>query len=163
MEQGDKSDKRQMLIGVAGAVAVILIAFAVWELAVRNASVEEEYKIDFWVNGQKAGKVSMSQLETLPTVSYLDTYSQSAATDEGPMLKDVILLLIHESALQDNTSIHISSDLTYEERNLTWGEISNPSNSYILDFTNKGTTKLTSPDTPKNKRVRDVTDIEIGE
>ena len=103
----------------------------------------------------------MSEIQTLYTVSYQDTLG-SGATDEGPLLKDVILLVVNQSSLSNSTIVRINSDLTGEERTVTWGEIANVSNSYILDFTNKGTTKFSSPDTQKKDRVRDVTDVIIG-
>ncbi|MEE9224440.1 MAG: hypothetical protein V3U51_06815, partial [Thermoplasmata archaeon] len=144
-------------------IVIIVLAFALWEFVVRELSSTDdtEYKIEFWSGSESIGKVGMSELKTLPTTSYVDTLG-SGATDEGPWLKDVILLIFDEPSLTNSTEITLTSDLTGEERTITWGEISNESNSYILDFTKKGTTKFTSPETQKKDRVRDVTDISVG-
>jgi hypothetical protein len=146
------------------ALVIIILAFALWEFVIRPDEGGPEYEIEFWIGNDSIDKVSMTELEALPTTSYVDTHTTNpgGATDEGPLLKDVILLVVNPSSLTNSTSIHIKSDLTLEERTITWGEIANESNSYILDFTNRGTTKFSSPETQKKDRVRDVTDIRIG-
>jgi hypothetical protein len=145
-------------------IVIIIVAFASWEFAIKDlvsSDGENENKIEFWSGSDHMGRLTMSDLETLPTTSFVDTLG-SGSTDEGPLVKDVILLVVNESSLSNLTEITLKSDLTGEERTITWGEIANESNSYILDFTKKGTTKFTSPETQKKDRVRDVTDIWIG-
>jgi hypothetical protein len=166
LEEGRKDIKRPVTLLVI-AIVIIILAFALWEFAIRdfiNSDGETEYQIEFWFGDDSTGKVSMTEIKTLPTTSYVDIYSQGEGviTDEGPLVKDVILLIVNQSSLTNSTNIVLSSDLTWEERTITWGEIANESNSYILDFTKKGTTKFTSPETQKKDRVRDVTDIRIG-
>jgi hypothetical protein len=157
-----ESLKRPVVL-VVTAIVIIVLAFALWEFAIRDliSSEDTEYKIEFWSGNESIGKVRMSELETLPATSFVDTLG-SGSTDNGPRVKDVILLMVDESSLTNSTQITLTSDLTGEERTVTWGEIVNETNSYILDFTNKGTTKFTSPETEKKDRVRDVTDIRIG-
>lgn len=137
----------------------------IWEFVLRGyfTSTEggPEYKIDIWQGDQKIGQIGMSELQDLPTVSYVDTLG-SGEIDEGPLLRDVILLRFDESSLTNETTVFIRSDLRGEERTISWGEVSNISKSHILDFTNKGTTKFTSPETERNERVRDITLIRIG-
>lgn len=164
MEEQGRSINKKLVLGIVAVVIIIIILFAAWEFAIKDYVSEDgehEYTIDFWQGDDKIGKVTMSDLETLQTVSYQDTLG-SGAIDEGPLLKDVVLLVVDESSLSNSTNIRIESDLTAEERTITWGEIANTSDSYILDFTNKGTTKFSSPETKKKDRVRDVTDIIIG-
>ena len=162
MAENPESLKRPVVL-IVTAIAIIVLAFALWEFVLSDliSTDDTEYKIEFRSGSESIGKVGMSELETLPTTSYVDTLG-SGATDEGPRLKDVILLIVNESSLTNSTEITLTSDLTGEERTVTWGEISNESNSYILDFTKKGTTKFTSPETQKKDRVRDVTDIRVG-
>jgi len=136
----------------------------VWEFALKEevaSEMDSEYCIDIWLEDVRIGKACMNEIEELPIVSFEDILG-SGAVDEGPLLKDVILLVMNESSLANSTNVQIKSDLTLEERTLPWGEIANTSNSYILDFTNRGTTKFTSPETQKKDRVRDVTDVKIG-
>ena len=162
MVENPESYKRPVVL-VVTAIVIIVLAFALWEFVLSDliSTDDTEYKIEFWSGSESIGNVRMSELETLPTTSYVDALG-SGATDEGPWLKDVMLLIVNESSLTNSTEITLTSDLTGEERTVTWGEISNESNSYILDFTKKGTTKFTSPETQKKDRVRDVTDIRIG-
>lgn len=162
MAENPESFKRPVVL-IVTAIVIIVLAFALWEFVLSDliSTDDTEYKIEFWSSNESIGKVRMSELETLPTTSYVDTLG-SGATDEGPRLRDVMLLIFNESSLTNSTEITVTSDLTGEERTVTWGEISNESNSYILDFTKKGTTKFTSPETQKKDRVRDVTDIRVG-
>jgi hypothetical protein len=162
VEEGEGPKRFAVLIVII--IVIVIAAFASWEFAIKDlvgSDGDNEYKIEFWSGTDRIGKVTMTELETLPTTSYVDTLG-SGSTDEGPLLKDVILLVMNQSGLSNLTDIMLKSDLTGEERTLTWGEIANESNSYILDFTKKGTAKFTSPETQKKDRVRDVTDIRIG-
>jgi hypothetical protein len=164
LEQDGRSVNKRLVFIVVAVIISVVALFAIWEFALKNYLAEDgdhEYLIDFWQGDDRIGTVTMSELQTLDTVSYEDTLG-SGATDEGPLLKDVVLLVLDQSSLSNSTDIRIESDLTGEERTVTWGEVANASNSYILDFTNKGTTKFSSPDTQKKDRVRDVTDIVIG-
>ncbi len=157
---------KKALIAVVSAVIIIVVVFALWEFVIKDyladAGIEEEYEVGFWLGSSKIGTVTMDQLETLQTVSYEDEFSNKSAIDEGPLVMDVILLMVDEGSLTNSTKIRIFSALTLEERTLSWGEISDTSNVYILDFTNQGTTKFTSPETQKKDRVRHVTEIRVG-
>lgn len=166
LEEGRINIRRPVVL-IVTAVLIIILAFALWEFAIRdfiNSDGETEYRIEFWYGNDSMGKVSMTEIKTLPTTSYVDIYSQGegVVTDEGPLVKDVILLIVNQSLLTNTTNVILTSDLKGDERTITWGEIANESNSYILDFTKRGTTKFTSPETQKKDRVRDVTDIRIG-
>ena len=166
LEQNQEPSFKKFAIIALAIMATIIVIVAVWEFALRDYisstnGGETEYKINIWQGDQDIGDVTMSELQTLQTVSYEDTLG-SGATDEGPLVRDVILLRISETSLTDGTLILIKSDLTGEERTVSWGEISNASRSYILDFTNRGTTKFTSPEMEKKDRVRDVTLIKVG-
>ncbi|MFQ6060198.1 MAG: hypothetical protein ACE5KV_02735 [Thermoplasmata archaeon] len=166
VDKGQEPTARKVALLAAIVAVTIVISLCVWEFALREylASTgegEQEYSIIIWQGDYMVGQVSMSELRALPTVSYEDILG-SGAIEEGPLLKDVILTRIDESALSNETTVLIKSDLTLEERTISWGELSNTSRSYILDFTNRGTTKFTSPETKKKDRVRDVTDIRIG-
>jgi hypothetical protein len=157
-------DPKRLAVIASIIIVIIIVVFASWEFAIKDlvsSDGENEYKIEFWSGNDRIGRVTMTELEALPTTSFVDTLG-SGSTDHGPLVKDVIQLLVSQSTLGNSTDITLKSDLTGEERTLTWGEIANESNSYILDFTNKGTTKFTSPETEKKDRVRDVTDIRIG-
>lgn len=168
LEQDGRSVNKRLVYAVVAVIIIIIVIFALWEFVVRDyladAGIEEEYEIAFWLGGEKVEPVTMSQLETLHTVSYEDTFTtnESGAVDKGPLVMDVVLLMVNESYLTNSTNILILSALTGEERTLSWGDISNISNSYILDFTNQGTTKFTSPNTQKEDRVRHVTEIRVG-
>lgn len=166
LAQNQEPSFKKFAIVAFAIMAIIIVIVAVWEFALRDYlsstnGGETEYKINIWQGDQKIGDVAMSELQTLHTVSFEDTLG-SGAIDEGPLLRDVILLEIGETSLTHGTLVLIKSDLTGEERTISWGEISNTSKSYILDFTNRGTTKFTSPETEKKDRVRDVTFIKVG-
>ncbi|MEE9116792.1 MAG: hypothetical protein V3U09_07845, partial [Thermoplasmata archaeon] len=121
MAENPESLRRSVVL-IVTAIVIIVLAFALWEFVVRNLSSidDTEYKIEFWSGSESIGKVGMSELDTLPTTSYVDTLG-SGTTDEGPWLKDVILLIFDEASLTNSTEITLTSDLTGEERTVTWG------------------------------------------
>ena len=156
-------ERKSALIVLAIIVVVIVLSVAAWEFVLRDmfASEETEYSIAISYLGANRDSVRMSELEELTAYSYPDVLG-SGTNDSGPLVRDVILLRVDASELTNDTMICFESSLTLQERTLSWGELNNESNLYILDFTKRGTVKFTSPDTPKNQRVKDVTHISVG-
>jgi hypothetical protein len=156
-------ENKRVLIAVAVIIVFAVLSVALWELVLRDMFADEstEYKISISFEGSGRDSIRMSDLEDLPQHSYPDVLG-SGTNDSGPLVKDVILLRVDPSELANDTMIKFESSLTLEERTLSWAELSNESNMYILDFTKRGTVKFTSPDTPKGQRVKDVTYIRVG-
>lgn len=154
---------RGILFAVAVLLLVIVLSVALWEYHVRDIVADEstEYSISISFQGSDRDKIRMSELESLAEVSYEDVLG-SGAIDSGPLVRDVILLRVNSLDLTNETMIRIESSLTLEERTLSWQELQNESKMYIFDFTKRGTVKFSSPDTPKNQRVKDVTYIRVG-
>lgn len=156
-------ENKRVLVGVAVMIAAMVISVALWELVLRDTFADEstEYSISISYEGTDRERIRMSELEGLPEHSYEDVLG-SGTNDSGPLVRDVILLRIDPSELSNETMIRFESSLTLQERTLSWAELGNESNLYILDFTKRGTVKFTSPDTPKNQRVKDITNIRVG-
>jgi hypothetical protein len=156
-------EKKPILIAVAIVIVVALLSVALWEFVLRDMFEGEstEYTISISFEGADRDDIRMSDLEGLPESSYEDVLG-SGAIDSGPLVRDVILLRVDPSELTNETLVKFESSLTLQDRTLSWGELSNESNLYILDFTKRGTVKFTSPDTPKSQRVKDVTHIRVG-
>ncbi|MFQ5910456.1 MAG: hypothetical protein ACE5IJ_07020 [Thermoplasmata archaeon] len=154
---------RKVVIAIAVIILAAVLSLAVWEFALRGmlASESTEYSISISYDGTDREKIRMDELEDLPQQSYEDVLG-SGAVDSGPLVRDVILLRFNPSELSNDTMIRLESSLTLQERTLSWQELQNESNVYIFDFTKRGTVKFTSPDTPKNQRVKDVTYIRVG-
>jgi len=156
-------ENKRVLVAVAVVIAVTVLSVALWELVLRDTFADEstEYSISVSYEGTDRERIRMSELEGLPAHSYEDVLG-SGTNDSGPLVRDVILLRIDPSELSNDTMIRFESSLTLQERTLSWAELANESKLYILDFTKRGTVKFTSPDTPKNQRVKDVTNIRVG-
>lgn len=156
-------ENKRVLVAVALIIAMTVISIALWELVLRDTFADEstEYSISISYEGTDRERIRMSELEGLPEHSYEDVLG-SGTNDSGPLVRDVILLRIDPSELSNETMIRFESSLTLQERTLSWTELGNESNLYILDFTKRGTVKFTSPDTPKNQRVKDITNIRVG-
>ncbi|MFQ6127995.1 MAG: hypothetical protein ACE5QW_03740 [Thermoplasmata archaeon] len=156
--------KKKTIIFLVAVILIVVLSVAIWEFFLREAFSSDEsteYSISISYYGTERRKIRMSELQGLPEVSYEDVLG-SGAIDNGPLVRDVILLRVNPSELSNDTMILIRSSLTLQERTLNWEELRNESKSYIFDFTKRGTVKFTSPDTPKNQRVKDVTYIEVG-
>jgi len=154
---------RGILFAIAVVLLIVVLSVALWEYYVRGMFADEstEYSISLSFQGSDREEIRMSELESLPEVSYEDVLG-SGAIDSGPLVRDVILLRLNSSELANDTMIKIESSLTLEERTLSWQELQNESKMYIFDFTKRGTVKFSSPDTPKSQRVKHVTYIRVG-
>ncbi|MFQ6106815.1 MAG: hypothetical protein ACE5QF_04420 [Thermoplasmata archaeon] len=156
-------ERKKVAVAAVAIILVVILSVALWEFVLRGvfSSESTEYSISISCNGASRGSVRMSEMRGLPQQSYEDVLG-SGATDSGPLVSDVILLRVNAAELSDDTMIRIESSLTLQERTLRWSELSNESSLFIFDFTKRGTVKFSSPDTPKDQRVKDVTDIRVG-
>ncbi len=91
--------------------------------------------------------VSLDELKRLPSLK-LDM----PGSEEGPKLADVLL----QAGIADYSQVTItgSSGSIVLTKDQVTGRV-------ILDYTNRGTMKLASPDIPKDQWVKDITNIEV--
>jgi hypothetical protein len=70
------------------------------------------------------------------------TEAAEGKTQEGWLLRDVVLLQVAASQLKPDSTITVSSTSRGKSVLLTWAEVDDPANNVIFDLSNRGTLKL---------------------
>jgi hypothetical protein len=103
-----------------------------------------------------------ADMEKLTQVSFVD--AEEGKTQQGWLLRDILLLYLKPEQLQDSTQITVSSSSRDKSVTLTWAEVKEASNMVMFDLSNRGTLKLVSllPQLKtRNYWIQDVDKIEI--
>ena len=158
---------------IAIAVLLVLVVAVVGVEAIRRVAggptqVSEEGAtatpggIPIYLDGQFVGAFSPPDLEALEMVSFVE--AEEGKTEEGWLLRDVLLLHVKERALQPDTIVVVSSSSRDKSAELTWAEVEDPANWVMFDLSGRGTLKLVSVLDRLDVRdewVQDVDSIEI--
>jgi len=158
--------KQSIRIGIGFLVLVILVGVILGVDVLRRQSSADQAvqpgEIPIYVNGDLAGKFSPDDLGRLERVSFVE--AEEGKTQEGWLLRDVLLLNLEEDSLAAETLIVVSSSSRNKTAQLSWAEVNDPANMVMFDLANKGTLKLVSLleklDT-RDEWVQDTDKIEI--
>jgi hypothetical protein len=118
--------------------------------------------IPIYVNGKFSASFLPEDLNRLDLVSFVD--AEEGKTQEGYLLRDVILLYVDDGSLDSENPIKVSSSSRNKGQTLTWGEIDKSDNMVLFDISGRGTLKLVSKIPGFDIRdawVQDVDRIEI--
>jgi hypothetical protein len=118
--------------------------------------------IPIYVDGQLAAGFNPDDLDQLEQVSFVD--AEEGKTQEGWLLRDVLLLYVKEDDLEAGTPITVSSSSRDKAAQLSWAEVEDPANMVMFDLSSRGTLKLVSLLEKLGTRdqwVQDVDKIEI--
>ncbi len=119
--------------------------------------------IPVYVNGKLAGGFTPADLEKLDKASWVDP--AEGKTQEGWLLRDVILLYVKADQLGPDTLITVSSSSRNKSAQVTWAEADNVENHVMFDLSNRGTLKLASVLEKLDSRdewVQDTDKIEVA-
>ncbi len=136
---------QRMRILLAVGVLLVLVAVVLVVEALRRSSAEPELapgSIPIYVDGKLAGGFVPDDLAVLEQVSFVD--AEEGKTQEGWMLRDVLLLHVKESQLKPDTRIVVTSSSRDKSAELTWAEVDDPANWVMFDLSGRGTLKLVS-------------------
>jgi hypothetical protein len=157
------SQRTRVLIAVG--ILIILVVAVLGVEALRRASAEPELapgSIPIYLDGKLAGGFVPDDLAELKQVSFVD--EEEGKTQEGWMLRDVLLLHVKESKLKPETRIVVTSSSRDKSVELTWAEVDDPANWVMFDLSSRGTLKLVSVLERLDVRdewVQDVDKIEV--
>lgn len=98
--------------------------------------------IPITVNGRFVASFVPADLEQLEGTSFVD--AEEGKTQEGWLLRDVLLLYVPAGDLQADTRITVSSSNREKTQSLTWAELEVPENMVMFDLSGRGTLKLVS-------------------
>jgi hypothetical protein len=130
---------------IALLVVVVLIGAVLGIEAIRRSQSEPTLapgSIPIYVDGKLVGGFTPDDLGELAQVSFVD--AEEGKTQEGWMLRDVLLANVQNSKLQPETLIVVSSSSRERSAELTWNEIDDPANWVMFDVSGRGTLKLVS-------------------
>jgi hypothetical protein len=156
--------QRTRILLVVGVLIVLAAGVLVVE-AVRRASAQPTLapgSIPIYVDGKLVGGFVPDDLATLEEVSFVD--DEEGKTQQGWMLRDVLLLHVKESQLKPETPIAVTSSSRGKSAELTWAEVDDPANWVMFDLSGRGTLKLVSVLERLDVRdewVQDVDKIEV--
>ena len=136
--------KQRTLVVVVGLLVIALV-FALQGFLQRSPSsgssaTPQPGMIHCYVDGAFVANVAPSDMAALPTGSFVD--AEKSKTQEGPWLKDVILLYVKEGDLSPGSLIRVEGKQSKTDEakgvSLSWAEIQDTGNHVIFDIATSG-------------------------
>jgi hypothetical protein len=98
--------------------------------------------IPIFVDGRFTASFIPDDLSQLEEAGFVD--AEEGKTQDGWLLRDILLLYVKESKLKDTTQITVSSSSRGKSQTLTWAEVNDQANMVMFDLSGRGTLKLVS-------------------
>lgn len=119
--------------------------------------------IPIYMDGSLVTGFVPDDLDQLEEVSFVD--DEEGKTQQGWLLRDVILLSLDDVDLAPGTTITVSSSSRDKSVNMVWAEVEDVDNMVMFDVSGRGTLKLVSRGLPRldvrDEWVQDADRIEI--
>lgn len=154
---------------IAGAILIVIlgIVLGVDYLQRQQAAAQAPANmppgsIPIYVDGGFVASFIPDDLSQLPAASFVD--AEEGKTQDGWLLRDVLLLYLGEDNLQDKSQVTVSSSSREKSKTLSWAEVENKENNVLFDLSGRGTLKLVSTIPGFDIRdswIQDVDKIEI--
>jgi hypothetical protein len=158
-----KMNKTRIVIALA-VILVLAGAVIAVDLVQRQNATLEPGSIPIYYRGRLVGTFKPQDLERLTQVSFVD--AEEGTTQEGWLLRDVLLLRLTPDRFKPDTTIVVSSSSREKSAALTWSEVDDEANWVMFDLANKGTLKLVSKleklDT-RDEWIQDVDEIRVDD
>jgi hypothetical protein len=98
--------------------------------------------IPIFMDGKFVASFVPDDLNQLESVSFVD--AEEGKTQDGWLLRDVLLLYVKENKLKAETQVIVSSSSREKAKTLNWSEVNAPKNMVMFDVSGRGTLKLVS-------------------
>jgi hypothetical protein len=150
---------------IAITILAVLVAVVLGVEALRSSSAEPTLapgSIPIYLDGKLVAGFVPDNLAELEKVSFVD--AEEGKTQEGWLLRDVLLLHVKASKLKPETRVVVTSTSRNKSAELAWAEVDDPANWVMFDLSGRGTLKLVSVLERLDVRdewVQDVDKIEI--
>lgn len=170
------NQQKRILLGAGILVFIVLAVWGIDQLRRRSGvlttAVQDQDgravtlvpgSIPVYIDGELAAGFSPDGLGQLEKVSFVEP--AEGKTQQGWLLRDVLLLYLQPDQFQTDTQIIVSSSSRNKTAQLTWAEIDEVENMVMFDLSNRGTLKLTSRLEKLDAReewVQDVDKIEVN-
>lgn len=162
------SQRTRIIIGIAIILVIVAAVLGVDQIQRRRqaAALPELVPgaIPIYFDGKLTAAFVPDDLDELQEVSFID--DEEGKTQEGWLLRDILLLYLNEKDLKPDTAITVSSSSRDKAITLTWFEVETPNNMVMFDVSGRGTLKLVSKEIEsldiRDEWVQDVDKIEIN-
>jgi len=160
--------KKRIILLFAGFLAIIVLMFLIEYLRGKSQTNASEGnllpgQVAIYWNGKFNLGFSGSDLEGLQEASFKDVEEQK--TQQGWLLKDVLLNFYEKDLFSEDTVIRISSSSRNLSATVIWFEVVDEENFILFDLSGRGTLKLVSVMERLDERaewVQDIDKIEIN-
>lgn len=140
------SQRTRIFIAVAAVLVIIGAVLGFDQIRRRQQAAAQPDlvpgAIPIYVDGNLAAGFVPDDLDQLDGASFVD--DEEGKTQEGWLLRDVLLLYVDPKGLTPDTVITVSSSSRDKSVDLTWAEVDNPDNMVMFDVSGRGTLKLVS-------------------
>jgi hypothetical protein len=123
-------------------VLLVAVVLGVDALRRRQATQVEPGSVPIYFEDRFVDSFKPDDLERLDQVSFVD--AEEGKTQEGWLLRDVLLLYIERDVFRADTLITVTSTSRDKSAQLTWDEIDDVDNRVMFDLSGRGTLKLVS-------------------
>jgi hypothetical protein len=157
------TQQTRVIVGVAILIVVVGLVLGIDMLKRSQAPAEiPAGHVPIYYDDRLRGTFAPTDLEGMEEVSFVD--AEEGKTQNGWLLRDVLLANLRERDLKPDTLVTVSSSSRNKSSQLTWAQISETANWVMFDLSNRGTLKLVSVletlDT-RDEWVQDVDRIEV--
>jgi hypothetical protein len=161
------NQNKRILIALALLLVIVGVVLGVDFLQRQNAAAQAPAEmppgsIPIYIDGQYVASFVLDDLSQLDSASFVD--AEEGKTQDGWLLRDVLLLYLGEDNLQSRSQITVSSSSRGKGQTLTWAEVDDRENMVLFDLSGRGTLKLVSTIPGFDIRdawIQDVDKIEI--
>lgn len=162
------SKRKRIILLFSGFLTIIVLMFLIEFLRGKSQTNATEGELQpgqvaiYW-NGKFNLGFSGSDLEGLQEVSFKDVEEQK--TQQGWLLKDVLLKFYDTDLFSEDTVIRVSSSSRNLSATVVWFEVLDEENYILFDLSGRGTLKLVSVMERLDERaewVQDIDKIEIN-
>jgi len=141
------SQSRRIMLAIVILLLLVAVVLGVdfWQRQGAAARAPAEIppgSIPIFVNSKLVASFVPADLEQLKTASFVD--AEEGKTQDGWLLRDVLLLYLGEDNLQAMTQITVTSSSRGKAKTLSWSEIEKQANMVMFDLSGRGTLKLVS-------------------
>jgi hypothetical protein len=159
------NQRTRILVGLLILIFIIVLFLGIDYVQYRqmlsaqaNAVEVPDGSIPITLNGELVASFTPDDLDHLGMMSFVE--AEEGKTEEGWLLRDVVLLHVSEDTLPPETVIIVSSLSRDKSAQLTWEEVREVENMVLFDLSGRGTLKLVSRLEKLDTRAEWVQDVE---
>lgn len=158
------TQNKRILIAIIVLIVIVGAVLGVDALRRQQVTELEPGSVPIYFEGRFVESFKPDDLERLDAASFVD--AEEGKTQEGWLLRDVLLLHIERDVFRDDTAIVVSSSSRDNKSiQLTWAEVDDVDNMVMFDLSGRGTLKLVSEKIDRldvrDEWIQDVDKIEI--